>query len=33
MPESTRPSNNLFADICEKIKQIEQVQSCAEWKA
>jgi len=33
MPESTRPSDNLFAEICEKIKQIEQVQSCAEWKA
>ncbi len=33
MPEITRPSDNLFAEICEKISQIEQVQSCAEWRA
>ena len=33
MPESTRPWNNLLAEISEKISQIEQVQSFAQWKA
>jgi predicted nucleic acid-binding protein/predicted amino acid-binding ACT domain protein len=30
MPEITRPSDNLFAEICEKINQIEEVK-CFPW--
>ena len=31
MPESTRPSDDLFAEICKKVRQIPQVEYCDKW--